>query len=91
MKILLSYKYSELDKRPEWGIEIIDGENYEIYVRWIWWYLGKANISVYPYSVGSIVKEYKYCNDAKKQAQYIINRINKTLNPQIPDTQHTKI
>jgi len=80
MTIELSYKYSELDKCHQFGIEFKDLQGWEIYARWVFFYLG-VNFGkrhrLYPYNVGKVIKEYKNCNDAERQAKLLYNRITK--------------
>jgi hypothetical protein len=59
---------------------------YEIYIRWVWYYLGQElihepdNLRLYPYNEnGKALKKYKYCNDAKRQAILLGNAIKKTI------------
>jgi hypothetical protein len=86
MKIELSYKYSQLDKEPQFGL-MCEAESIwdEAYIRWIYFYLGEffggKRPRIYPFTIneGRILKNYKMCNDAKRQARLIFNKINKTL------------
>ena len=90
MTIKLSYHYSDLDKEECFGIEVNDFKGWETYVNWFWYQLGKELIEVdkeftiYPYITDwnkpKILKEYKNCNDAKRQALLIANKIKKQLN-----------
>jgi hypothetical protein len=76
MKIELSYDYSFLDKERQFGIEIYGLD--ETYSRWIFYYLGcrfGQRINLYPYHIGKTVKNYKYCNNAIRQANLIADRI----------------
>ena len=86
MKIELSYVYSNLDKRQEFGL-VTQGYN-ETYIRWIWYYLGvflgdNYKFKLYPFSMastmwkGRVLKSYKYHTHAKKQALLIANKINR--------------
>lgn len=93
MKFELSYKYSELDKEPQFGLLIEANAGYENYVRWVWYYLGahigtNRQFELYPYSLHSFnydaikpktIKDYKYQNDAKRQAMLIHNAIKRTM------------
>ena len=84
MKIEFSQKYSELDKCWQFGIVDINGEGYEIYIRWMWFHmgsmLGNQNIRIYPYRIGKVIYIYKFCNGANTQAAYISRRIKKLVN-----------
>ncbi len=78
MKIELSYQYSELDKNHQFGL-VLEDEYYQPYFRWVYFYLGKYlsdNVRLYPFNVGKVLKNYKWCNDAEKQAKLIANKIN---------------
>ena len=85
--IELSYRYSNLDKSHCFGIVFVSQQSYcEIYIRWVWYYLGKELISkpkdviIYPFNYESkVIKKYKYCNDAKRQAVLLANAIKKQL------------
>lgn len=89
MEIQLTYRYSHLDKEKQIGILFKDGaENYTTYNNWVWFHLGSMigdlNCNIYPYSLigfkgGKIVYTYKYCNDAKRQAEMLANKIRKVL------------
>lgn len=89
MTIELTYRYSDLDKRHEFGL-ITEGDN-EICIRWIWYYLGvylgaDCKYKLYPFSMvdafgGKVLKSYKYSHSADQQAKLIANRINKIINP----------
>lgn len=82
MEISVSYKYSELDKRQEFGIEILEVKGWEQYINWVYFYLGayfKNHPHIYPYKVGKVIKVYKNCNDARRQAQLIVNKIEKII------------
>lgn len=81
MKIELSYKYSELDNRNEYGL-VLEGENYEMYFRWVYFYIGmflNKKVTLYPFTLkkhkGRLLKSYKFLNDAERQARLIANRI----------------
>ena len=85
MQIRLTYSFSLLDNEHQFGIEFIDDQPYHnLYIRWVFFYLGmyleKKKIPIYPYSIGiKTFKQYKNCNDAKRQAMLIVNAINKKL------------
>lgn len=87
MTVEIYYKYSELDKEPQFGLVILD-ENYthKHYVNCIWYYLGyflegKNKPAIYPFVPwgweGVKPKIYKDCNNAERQAKLIANYINK--------------
>lgn len=88
MVIELSYRYSDLDKRQEFGL-VTEGHN-ETYIRWLWFFLGTylgpySGFQLYPFSQtgawkGRVLKSYKYHTDARKQALLIANRIHKIVN-----------
>lgn len=80
MKVRLTYKYSELDKEHQFGLTFTEySEVYEMYVRWIYFHLGRLlgndKITIYQFDSGKVVKEYKYCNDAERQASLVFNKI----------------
>lgn len=83
MKIEIYHKYSELDKEPQFGIEIIDEANQcDAYINWIWFYLGvylgKNRPTIYPYKPWNWnrkSKSYKNLNNAERQARLIANYI----------------
>jgi len=80
MKIELSYKYSNLDNEPQFGL-VIEGVP-ETYARWIFFYIGRnLNIkpTIYPFNIGKVLYSYKFCNNAERQALLIVNRIKKQL------------
>lgn len=86
MTIELSYRYSELDNAYCFGIFFNYPENYETYVRWIWYYLGQElikvpkNFRLYPFrSNNKVLKNYKHLNDAKRQAVILANAIKRRL------------
>ena len=83
MTIQLSYKYSDLDEDHQFGLEFIGATKYdEIYIRWVYFYLGLHTTkkpSLYPFKNGTLYKTYKHCNDAERQAKLILNAINKQL------------
>jgi hypothetical protein len=86
MKFELSHQYSDLDRVHQFGL-VITGINHvsdEIYVRWVFYYLGALfgitrHFRLYPFSSGNIQKEYKFCNNAERQARMIYTRIQKNL------------
>ncbi len=81
MKIELSYKYSDLDKEPQFGL-VIEGVK-EVYARWIYFYIGvhigTKKQTIYPFKRGRILYSYKYLNDAERQGLLIVNKIKKQL------------
>lgn len=83
MAFTVTYKYSVLDKEPQFGIVSSLTPHHETYVRWVWFYLGahfgENKPRLYPFELNDATnaKTYKYCNDAKRQAKLIINHINK--------------
>jgi hypothetical protein len=90
MEIELTYRYSELDQRKEFGLIFITDKNYyETYIRWVYYYLGvylgERKFPLFQFSLmnhylkGVKTKKYKYCNNAKLQAKIITNAINKYL------------
>lgn len=86
MTIELSYRYSALDKSHCFGLVFNDSDLYETYIRWVWFYLGQHLINrpddlrLYPYNYqGKIIKDYKFCNDAKRQALLLGNAIKKIM------------
>lgn len=86
MEVIVSYKYSTLDNEPQFGLEFTeDNENLKIYIRWVYYYLGVhlgiAKFPIYSFTIrdGKVIKRYKFCNDAKRQAKLIANIIHKTL------------
>lgn len=84
LKVNIYYQYSDLDKQHQFGITFDNDENYAVYIRWIYFHLGRRlsdsrDYSLYPYAVGEKIKTYEYCNDAERQAKYIINRMIKIL------------
>jgi len=87
MTIELSYRYSELDKIFCFGLVFNDHQNSETYIRWVWFYLGQElikvpnNFRLYPYNYDSkVLKNYKYLNDAKRQAIVLANAMKRKLN-----------
>lgn len=91
MNIILSHKYSELDRCEQFGLVFQDPEQHETYIRWVWFHLGaqlkdvpSEQFRLYPFDLGKIWKAshktYKYCNDGTRQAKFIANRIIKILN-----------
>ena len=85
--IEISFKFSELDNENKFGIVLNSSEGFKDYDRWIYFYLGEyfagTKPKIYPFKVGKIVKEYKYCNDAKRQAKLIFNAIQKINNAKL--------
>lgn len=86
MTIKLSYIYGDLDKTYCFGVVFNDAEGEEIYIRWLWYYLGQElmcvpdNFRLYPYNLGGkILKNYKYCNNAKRQASLLADAIKRKL------------
>ena len=81
MTIQLTYKYSDLDEENQFGLQFFDIEHCETYIRWVYFYLGHfmggEYIRLYPFASGKVVKNYKFCNDAKRQATLIFNAIKK--------------
>jgi len=86
MTIELSYRYSKLDKTHCFGLVFNATENYETYIRWVWYYLGQQlvkkprNVRIYPFNYnGKVLKNYKFCNDAQRQAVLLSNAIKRRL------------
>lgn len=86
MTIEVSYRFSHLDKTHCFGIVVHDAENWETYVRWVWYHMGEKmgkvpkNFRLYPYNYESkILKTYKNCNDAERQATLLVNKIHHQL------------
>lgn len=81
MKIEISHKYSNLDRELQFGL-VIEGTN-EIYIRWVYFYMGKywnsEALHPYPFHVNKVKKRYKGCNDAERQAKMIVVYINKII------------
>lgn len=84
VKIDLYHEYSKTDQCHYFGLVTENTASTQFiknYIQWIWFHLGEKiqdkNIKILPYSCGKIVYKYKCCNDAKKQATQIFNRINK--------------
>jgi hypothetical protein len=83
LQIKVSHKYSELDKAHQFGIEIQDNQSSDIYIGWVWFYLGaylyhyteKVDFRLFPYNVGTVSFTYQFCNDAQRQAKMIANRV----------------
>ena len=87
LSIELSYRYSHLDKTHCFGI-VFNNQNTmcEVYLRWVWFHLGQQlidkpkDVTIYPFNYESkVIKKYKYCNDAKRQAVLLANAIKKQL------------
>lgn len=83
MTFELSYRYSHLDNEHQFGI-VVNNNTDEVYVRWIFFHLGAFKklheITIYPFSLvkdfkGKVLREYKFCNDAERQAKMIAKRI----------------
>lgn len=86
MKIELTYKYSELDKKHQFGIKTTGDEYSKTYINWVWFYLGmmlppRVNYTIYPLNLndGVLIKEYVFANDAQRQATFIVTRIKTKL------------
>lgn len=84
MKAELSYKYSELDKRHEFGIEFIKNDDRpDAYIWWIFYYMGKYfgdfKPILYPFKRGKVINTYKCNCGADTTAKYIVNAINRKL------------
>ncbi|MFA5297870.1 MAG: hypothetical protein WC389_06635 [Lutibacter sp.] len=89
--IYLYYKFSDLDNEHQFGIH--NGNNIsDVYVVWVWFYLGKylannkvnilkSGFCLYPYSLfeGKVIKSYKCNGSAKTVAKLICNAIKKKL------------
>lgn len=83
MKIELSHIYSKIDKRHEFGLVFQDVEMMQVYIRWVYYYLGAEfgepkRVVLYPFAVGKNkpIRTYKFYNNAQRQAKLIINSIN---------------
>jgi len=85
----ITYKYSDLDKEHQFGIEQIG--NMPIYNSWVWFYLVELFAGnkprIFPYKLMAhgfekvkILKTYKFANDAKQQAKLIHGCIIRKLN-----------
>ena len=77
--ITLTHKFSELDKRHEFGIET--DVNY--FEAWIWFYLGRElneHVYLYPYPNGKVIMNCKTSGNAKTDAKKIVRKIFKVLN-----------
>ena len=87
MTIKLTYEYSKLDKVKTFGLTFKEHNNYQLYIRWIYYYLGvflgkkTMKYRLYPFDIqqGKLLKEYKFCNDAQLQALLIANKIKSKL------------
>ena len=88
--VKLSYHYSTLDKTHEFGLETDDLGRTTAYINWFWFYLGNElaglginekpwRVSLYPFAQGKVIAEYKFCNDARRQAIMVAGRIKKKL------------
>lgn len=77
--IQLTYRYNELDKRKEFGLETDLG-----YLdNWLWFYLGKEisdYVNLFPYRTGKICLRVKSKGDAERDAKMIVKEIYKKLN-----------
>lgn len=90
LQIKVSYRYSDLDKAHQFGVEVIDNQSSDIYIRWVWFHLGaylyfytkKDDFRLFPYDVGTVSFTYENCNDAQRQAKMIANRIIKKYQKQ---------
>lgn len=87
MTIELSYRYSHLDKRHEFGIIFNDVREFgQPYTRWVYYFLGaifgERKIIIYPFHLdgSKTLKVYKDVGDSKKHAKWIAARINKIIN-----------
>ena len=97
MKVLLTYRYSDLDKQHQYGLMLIEGGQTQYL--WLWFHLGQQIPTFYherfellPYSVlnihsatgkGKIIKEYSQ-DDTVRLAVLIATKINKHLTLQKP-------
>lgn len=86
IKIELYHEYSNTDQCHYFGLVTENLANTQFvknYIQWIWFHLGSESknkdLKILPYSCGKLIYKYKYSNDAKKQAQKLLNRINKFL------------
>jgi hypothetical protein len=86
MKIEIYHQYSKLDNEHQFGIEIIDKDNYyETYINWVWFYLGvylgKDKLTIYPHRPlwSKKPKVYKYLDNAERQAKLIADYIKSKL------------
>lgn len=89
MKIELTYEWSELDKHHSFGIVFLESiPSNEIYIRWVYYYLGTMfkdkRPVMYPFSLlgnknGILIKEYKDCNNAERQAKLLFDKMKSTL------------
>lgn len=88
--VKLSYQYSDLDHTHEFGLETDTLGVSNAYIKWFWFYLGKElaglginekplKVSLYPFAQGKVIAEYKFCNDARKQAIMVAGRMKKKL------------
>ena len=88
MKVKLFYKYSNLDKRNEFGIDCDE----KIQLAWIFYYLGRFNLKrnngfskkrmiFYPFEAFEMKLLYTYkTNSCQRIAAFIFNKINKIIN-----------
>jgi hypothetical protein len=86
MTIKLTYLKTGVDKVPQFGITFKEDDNYKAYIRWVYFYLGiylgrkNSTYFLYPFDLnGRVLKEYKFCNDAERQAKLIANKIKSKL------------
>lgn len=86
IKIELYHEYSNTDQCHYFGLvteNLASTQFIKNYIQWIWFYVGKKlpdkNIKILPYSCSNLIYGYKFCNCAEKQAEKIINQINKFL------------
>ena len=76
--ITLTHKFSELDKRHEFGLKTDT-----VYDNWIWFYLGRELnefVYLYPYTNGKVIMNCKTSGNAKTDAKKIVRKIFKVLN-----------
>lgn len=79
----LTYKYCALDKEKKFGLVFVDDSNFDIYTRWVFFYLGRElskmtnEPRIYPFKIrdGRVVKKYKFLNNAQRQGKLLANRI----------------
>lgn len=86
----VTYKYSDLEKEPQFGIRFTDDlQKLNTYNQWVWFYLGELfegkKPKIYPYKLQAYgfenveTKTYKNCYDAKRQAKLIHGCITRQL------------
>ena len=76
--IKLTHKFSEIDKRHEFGLK-----TNIVYDNWIWFYLGRElneHVYLYPYPNGKVIMNCKTSGNAKTDAKKIVRKIFKVLN-----------